>query len=91
LAANALDEKAVLKIFETKKRPLSDPVIVHVSKAEKALDFLDIDSKSKDLFLYLTSKLWPGPLTCVLKADMTKIPSCVTANTGYVGVRCPKA
>ena len=31
LAANALDETAIRKIFETKKRPLNDPVIVHVS------------------------------------------------------------
>lgn len=30
LGANALDVEAVLKIYKTKKRPLSDPVIVHI-------------------------------------------------------------
>lgn len=37
LGANALDEKAVRKIFETKRRPLSDPVIVHIDKKEDGL------------------------------------------------------
>jgi len=32
LAANALNENAVLKIFETKQRPHFDPLIVHASK-----------------------------------------------------------
>lgn len=31
LGANALNEEAVLSIFAAKKRPLNDPVIVHVS------------------------------------------------------------
>jgi L-threonylcarbamoyladenylate synthase len=30
LAANALDEQAVLRIFEAKQRPFFDPLIVHV-------------------------------------------------------------
>lgn len=37
LGANALDEKAVKNIFLTKRRPLSDPVIVHVDKKEEGL------------------------------------------------------
>jgi L-threonylcarbamoyladenylate synthase len=31
LAANALDEKAVAKIFQIKGRPANNPVIVHVA------------------------------------------------------------
>jgi len=30
LGANATDEKAIRLIFTTKKRPLTDPIIVHV-------------------------------------------------------------
>lgn len=30
LGANALDVEACLKIYKTKKRPLTDPVIVHI-------------------------------------------------------------
>ena len=36
LAANALDEKAVAKIFQIKGRPAKNPVIVHVASIEMA-------------------------------------------------------
>ena len=35
LAGNALNESAIKKIFETKKRPLTDPLIVHVHSLEQ--------------------------------------------------------
>lgn len=71
-------------------RPLSDPCIVHIADSAQALEFVDIDDEIKELFLFLTDRFWPGPFTCVLKADLTKIPFIVTASTGYVGVRYPK-
>jgi L-threonylcarbamoyladenylate synthase len=37
LGANALNRDAVLSIFAAKKRPLTDPVIVHVRGIEDAL------------------------------------------------------
>ena len=37
LAANAEDEKAVKKIFEAKNRPMTHPLIVHIT-GEEALD-----------------------------------------------------
>src|ERR1039457_3584695 len=36
LAANALDEKAVAKIFQIKNRPAHNPIIVHVASNELA-------------------------------------------------------
>ncbi len=36
LAANALDEKAVAKIFQIKGRPAHNPIIVHVASNEMA-------------------------------------------------------
>ena len=41
------------------------------------------------LFNKLADKYWPGPLTMVVKANMTVIPSLVTAETGFVGIRMP--
>ncbi|MBR5389710.1 MAG: Sua5/YciO/YrdC/YwlC family protein, partial [Clostridia bacterium] len=35
LAANALDEQAVLRIFEAKGRPQDNPLIVHISATEQ--------------------------------------------------------
>src|SRR5687767_5307228 len=36
LGANALDEKAVERIFQAKGRPSGNPIIVHVSRLEQA-------------------------------------------------------
>lgn len=71
-------------------RPLTDPIIVHVNCVEDAINITDTDEETRELFQFLTENFWPGPLTCVLKADLTKIPLIVTAGTGYVGLRRPK-
>jgi L-threonylcarbamoyladenylate synthase len=72
-------------------RPLTDPVIVHVTSYEQAADLVEISGNTNDLFKFLVDSFWPGPLTLILKADLKKIPLCVTAQTGYVGVRWPKS
>jgi tRNA A37 threonylcarbamoyladenosine synthetase subunit TsaC/SUA5/YrdC len=38
----------------------------------------------------MAKNFWPGPLTMVMKADDSKIAPCITANTGFVGVRWPE-
>ncbi|CAM9472108.1 unnamed protein product, partial [Choristocarpus tenellus] len=94
LGANALSEEAVLNIFKAKRRPLTDPLIVHVPDAASAMSVLDFEGEegggeeARLLFAHLGSKLWPGPLTLILKAA-PGLPECVTAATGFVGVRCP--
>lgn len=88
LGANALDEKAVRDIFIAKGRPLTDPLIVHVRGIDSALDLLQLNEDEETVFKMLASNCWPGPLTIIAKAKEV-IPLCVTANTGFVGVRCP--
>jgi len=85
LAANALDEKAVAKIFEIKGRPAHNPIIVHVAGNEMARDCVkDFSSLAQDF----SKAFWPGPLTLVLpRAE--KIPDAVTAGGETVGVRWP--
>lgn len=41
------------------------------------------------IFELLAKEFWPGPLTCVLKANLDVIPSLITADTGFVGLRMP--
>lgn len=41
LGCHALDPAAVQKVFDAKERPLSDPLIVHVTKSEDALELWD--------------------------------------------------
>jgi tRNA threonylcarbamoyl adenosine modification protein (Sua5/YciO/YrdC/YwlC family) len=89
LGANALDVEAVKKIFEYKGRPLSDPLIVHVTSTEMALSLVEVDQITEELFHILAKKYWPGPLTIILKANYNILNPIITANTGYVGIRFP--
>ena len=57
LAANALDEKAVLSIFVAKQRPFFDPLIVHVHSIEQAQLYASIDDER---LMALARKYWPG-------------------------------
>ena len=75
LAANALDEKAVAKIFQIKGRPAHNPIIVHVAGNEMAAD---CGEKFPALALKFSHAFWPGPLTLVLPRAK-KIPGLVTA------------
>lgn len=85
LAANAFDDLAVEKIYEIKKRPLFNPLIVHI----KSVSYLEkIASNIPDTAYKLAAKFWPGPLTLVLEKKAI-IPNCVTSGKNTVGVRIP--
>ena len=87
LAANAYSDSAVKKIFNLKKRPKNNPLIVH---------YHDIDSLKKDClindnFIKLYKKFSPGPITYVLKLKKnSKISKYVTNNQKSLAVRFPK-
>ena len=85
LAANALDEKAVSKIYEIKGRPAHNPVIVHVASVEMVKRCVTSWPAIAD---QLAAAFWPGPLTLVLPRAK-EIPDNVTAGGETVGVRWP--
>ena len=85
LAANALDARAVARIFEVKGRPAHNPVIVHVASREMACQCVADWPPMADT---LARSFWPGPLTLVLPRS-EKIPRMVTADGPTVGVRWP--
>ncbi|MGB7749148.1 MAG: L-threonylcarbamoyladenylate synthase [Verrucomicrobiia bacterium] len=85
LAANALDEKAVAKIFRIKGRPANNPIIVHVAGVAMARRCVALWPASADK---LAKAFWPGPLTLVLPRAK-EIPGIVTAGGATVGVRWP--
>ena len=85
LAANALSPKAVLKIFEAKKRPQFNPLIVHFADVQKALEAAQ---SIPEAARRLAAHFWPGPLTLLLpKKDF--VPDLVTAGSDRVGLRVP--
>lgn len=86
LGANALDEKAVARIFLAKGRPAHNPLIVHVEDAAAARRLvLDWPVAAEQL----SAAFWPGPLTLVLPKQ-PQIPDLVTAGLATVAVRVPR-
>src|SRR4029077_16177171 len=59
LGANALVAQAVRGIFEAKRRPADDPLIVHVG----GLDQLERVAVGNAMAVRLGEQFWPGPLT----------------------------
>jgi len=86
LGADAFNPIAVARIFEVKRRPYFDPLIVHVSDPadlKKLVIKIPPDAKK------LMERFWPGPLTVVLlKKD--EVPDIVNAGLPTVAIRMPK-
>lgn len=85
LAGSAFSEKAIRKIFETKKRPLFNPLIVHIHSTAVLSELAeDIPQKAYQL----AQAFWPGSLTLVLKKKNI-VPDLVTAGKDTVAIRIP--
>ena len=85
LAANALDPRAVAKIFQVKGRPAHNPLIVHIAGLPLAATCVREWPPLADT---LARAFWPGPLTFILPRSSV-IPDLVTAGGPTVGLRWP--
>src|SRR6266851_3588534 len=85
LGANALDARAVARIFQIKGRPSTSPLIVHIASAESARGLV---TEWTAAATKLALEFWPGPLTLVLPKRPC-IPDVVTAGLPSVGLRVP--
>ena len=85
LAADALRDEAVAKIFKAKGRPADHPLIAHVaSQAQVPLFASEVPPFAQRLM----DTFWPGPLTLILPRQ----PGVATASAGgqaSIGLRCP--
>jgi L-threonylcarbamoyladenylate synthase len=86
LGANALDPRAVKKIFKAKGRPADNPLIVHISDKN---DLLFLVRDITPIAGRLIEEFWPGPLTIVLKKSEI-VPKITTGGLDTVAVRMPK-
>lgn len=85
LGANALDPAAVARIFEAKRRPANDPLIVHLAHIGQLSQVaLRVPPAARKLGL----TFWAGPLTLILPKTAA-IPDIVTAGLPNVAVRVP--
>lgn len=85
IGANALDEKAVNKIFEAKGRASDNPLIVHICDIDMLKDLVKNIGEVEEK---LIKNFWPGPLTIIFNRKEC-IPSNVTAGLETVGIRYP--
>ncbi|MBM4462493.1 MAG: threonylcarbamoyl-AMP synthase [Chloroflexi bacterium] len=85
LGADALNSRAVKKIFVAKGRPLDNPIIVHIAESGQLKVLADSVSAEA---VALAERFWPGPLTLVLKKS-ARVPDTVTAGQHTVAVRMP--
>ena len=87
LAGNAYSNMSVKKIFNLKKRPNNNPLIVHYLDINKLKDDCHID----DNFIKLYNRFSPGPITFILKLKKdSKISKFVTNKQTSLAVRFPK-
>ncbi len=86
LGADAMNARAVEKVFEAKGRPADNPLIVHVASRE----MVDrVASEVSERAERLMKEYWPGPLTLVLKRR-PEVPARVSAGLATVAVRMPR-
>jgi L-threonylcarbamoyladenylate synthase len=83
-AANAIDLKAVARVFELKGRSYSNPIHVAVHSLEAAEKYAYFNEAAR----YLARKFLPGALTMVLPKKEI-IPSLLVSEQNTVGIRIP--
>jgi L-threonylcarbamoyladenylate synthase len=88
LGANALDARAVARVFAAKDRPAFDPLIVHLADASAIGACAEPADADDPRVARLAARFWPGPLTLVLRKRAI-IPGIVTAGLPTVGLRVP--
>ena len=86
LGANAMDDRAVAKIFTAKNRPNFNPLIVHIATIEQAEKLVDITASAKKTM----QAFWPGALTLILKQKPNSgISRHVSAGLQTLAIRMP--
>jgi L-threonylcarbamoyladenylate synthase len=86
LGADALEEKAIAKVYAAKGRPSFNPLIVHVSSLDEAKSLGQFDESSESL----AKAFWPGSLTLVLpRKENYAVPLLASAGLATIALRVP--
>ena len=84
LGGDAFSEEAIRKVYEYKKRPLSNPISIAVCDIDMINGVARVDEYAS-LFI---DQFLPGPVTVVLPARNC-VPEMLTGGTGMIGIRFP--
>ncbi|HLO80055.1 MAG TPA: L-threonylcarbamoyladenylate synthase [Chitinophagaceae bacterium] len=85
LAGNALDDEAVIRIYEAKQRPRFNPLIIHLPSIEAAGNYV---KEIPDVIHALADRFSPGPLSYLLPKTSI-VSDLVTAGSDKVVIRIP--
>lgn len=86
LGANALDARAVAKVFAAKERPRFNPLIVHVPGLAEAETYAVVNDAARKL----AEAFWPGPLSLVLAKHQTcGVADLVSGGLDTIALRAP--
>jgi len=86
LGADALNAKAVNRVFEIKHRSYLKPLLIlipHRKDLTKLVQHVSLAAEN------IMNCFWPGAVTLIFKAKDT-LPTNLTAGTGKVGIRMPQ-
>ena len=86
LAASLHSDTAIGNIFHLKKRPASNPLIVHLADLHTCSEYI---RTMPDDFEKLAKAFWPGPLTLIVDVCEEKIPNKVRAGLKSCAFRIP--
>ncbi len=85
IGTNGLDEIAIKKLYEIKKRDFNKPISLLVN----SIDMInEVAEDVTEVEYALIKKFLPGPLTIILKKKKI-VPNILTANSNTVGIRIP--
>jgi L-threonylcarbamoyladenylate synthase len=84
-SANALDVRAITRVFQLKGRSFNNPIHIAVRTIEEAENYAYVNDAAR----YLAKRFLPGALTLVLKKKGT-IPPMLVAGLNTVGIRIPQ-
>ncbi len=85
LAGNMFNESALRAIYETKHRPLKNPLIAHIASIAR---LSEVAAHIPPAAMQLAEAFWPGPLTLVLPKQ-PHVPLLATAQKSTVAIRIP--
>lgn len=84
LGADAFSDDAILKVYEAKRRPLSQPISIAVAGFDMLSAVAFIEPGMEEFI----EAFLPGPVTVVLQAKRV-VPDILTGGTGMIGIRIP--
>ncbi len=85
LGADATNPQAIARIYKTKGRPSTNPLIIHVATPQIAQQYT---THWPPIATLLAEKFWPGPLTLILPKN-NLIPNSATAGLPNIAIRIP--